>query len=89
MLPLSILKRKSDTVEYKQFLEETVRDHLDLIYSVCLRRLGNQELAEQACQVVFAIMATKTPRLKSRRKTVAWLFKTTALTCTYIQKKAS
>src|SRR3712207_8524995 len=45
------------------FRSELVRRHLDLVYGVCLRELRDRELAHEAAQAVFLLLARKAKAL--------------------------
>jgi len=51
-----------------------VRGHLDLVYSVALRRCGGgTALAEEVCQLVFIDLARKAATLPARLSVAGWL----------------
>src|SRR5262245_3218068 len=52
--------------------ERLTRSHAGLVYSVCLRRLGRQEDAEEACQAVFLALAQKAASVQPERLS-SWL----------------
>lgn len=55
---------------------ELVRRHIDLVYSVALRRLGGDvHLAQDAAQKVFVDLARKAPQLKERAVLTGWLYR--------------
>ena len=57
-----------------------VSRHIDMVYSVALRHVGNPHNAQEITQAVFIILARKSRAL--RRKTIisGWLFQTARLT---------
>lgn len=56
-------------------LANLVRDHLDLVYSVALRRCGGQTgLAEDICQAVFTDFARKARTLPADVVVAGWLY---------------
>ncbi len=59
---------------------ELVRRHIDLVYSVALRRLGNPDQAEEVTQAVFIILARKAARLRQGSILEGWLYETARLT---------
>ena len=50
--------------------------YASLVYSVCARELGNPELAEDATQAVFLILAKKASHLRVDRTLAGWLYAT-------------
>jgi RNA polymerase sigma factor (sigma-70 family) len=56
---------------------ELVRRHLNLVYSVALRRTGNPGDAEDVAQAVFVILARKAAGLSERTILAGWLYQTT------------
>jgi RNA polymerase sigma factor (sigma-70 family) len=69
---------------YRQGLEEAfaalVERHINLVYSVALRQVGNAAHAEEITQAVFVILARKAARLRPGIVLEAWLHETTRLT---------
>src|SRR5262249_22085566 len=53
-----------------------VERHSDMVYAFCFRQLRNRELAEEAAQTVFIILARKAAALKRDTVLAGWLFKT-------------
>jgi len=58
---------------------ELVSEYGGLVYSSALRRTGEQELAEEITQTVFAILARKAASAARHPSLSAWLFTTTKL----------
>ncbi|MDB5319270.1 MAG: hypothetical protein JWN40_901 [Phycisphaerales bacterium] len=54
-----------------------VARHLELVYSVAVRRVGDRHLAEDVAQAVFLVLAKKAGRLNERTILSNWLFCTT------------
>ena len=50
-----------------------------LVYSTCLRELGDRQVAEDAAQATFLVLATKATRLRPSGPLSAWLFSTARL----------
>ena len=50
--------------------------YLNLVYSTCLREIGDRHLAEDATQVVFLLLARKAPTLRRSILLSGWLFRT-------------
>src|SRR5438552_1681364 len=59
--------------------QSLVQQHVDLVYSTALRRLGDAGLAEEVTQNVFVALARKAPFLGRDAPLAAWLHKTTLL----------
>ena len=57
-----------------------VERHINLVYSVACRHVGNPHHAEQVTQAVFVILAKKASSLRHGRALPSWLFQTTRLT---------
>jgi len=58
---------------------ELVKLHLDWVYSVALRHVGDPHLAEDVVQSVFVLLARKARDLGSGTQVGGWLFRTTRL----------
>src|SRR4029077_3176184 len=56
---------------------ELVARHIDWVYSVALRQVGNSQLAEDVAQSVFALLARKAGALSSGTLLGGWLFRST------------
>jgi RNA polymerase sigma factor (sigma-70 family) len=59
---------------------ELVRRHINLVYSVALRYVGNAHDAQDVTQGVFVIFAQKAASLRQRTNLTGWLYETTRLT---------
>ncbi len=59
---------------------ELVSRHLNLVYSVAQRCVGDPHLAEEVSQAVFIILARKAAQLRHDKALSSWLFQTTRLT---------
>jgi RNA polymerase sigma factor (sigma-70 family) len=57
-----------------------VARHINLVYSVALRQVGNPHHAEEITQAVFIILAKKATSLRHDRALSSWLFQVTRLT---------
>src|SRR5579862_7409922 len=55
---------------------EIMRHHLPFVYTTCQRELRDVELAQDATQVVFLILARKAATLRNGTVLAAWLFQT-------------
>lgn len=60
---------------------QIVRDHVDMVYSACLRQVGRRDLAEEVTQAVFIILSKKARLLPEGTVLGAWLHKTARYTC--------
>jgi RNA polymerase sigma factor (sigma-70 family) len=57
-----------------------VTRHVNLVYSVALRQVGNPHHAEEITQAVFIILAKKAAQLRCDKALSSWLFQATRLT---------
>ena len=57
-----------------------VTRHINLVYSVALRQVGNPHHAKEITQIVFIILAKKAGELRHDRALSSWLFRATRLT---------
>jgi len=82
------MERTDDNVLLHQFAEKRseeafaalVARHVNLVYSVALRRVGEPHDAEEIAQAVFIILAKKAGELRHDKAISSWLFQTTRLT---------
>jgi RNA polymerase sigma factor (sigma-70 family) len=65
-----------------------VRRHINLVYSVALRRLNNVHEAEEVTQAVFIILAKKAAGLRAGTILSGWLYQTAQLTAANFQRAA-
>ena len=56
---------------------ELVNRHLSFVYTAARRQVGDDELAKEVAQVVFVVLARKTPDLRNDALLQGWLFRTT------------
>jgi len=82
------MERTDDNVLLHQFAEKRseeafaalVARHVNLVYSVALRQVGEPHDAEEIAQAVFIILAKKAGELRHDKAISSWLFQTTRLT---------
>jgi len=60
----------------QQAFARVVSEHVDMVYSACLRQVGDKHLAEEVTQAVFVILARKAAALGDHIVLGAWLHKT-------------
>jgi RNA polymerase sigma factor (sigma-70 family) len=65
-----------------------VKRHINLVYSVALRRLGDRQHAEDVTQAVFLILASKAGSLRPGTVLSGWLYQTARLTAINFQRAA-
>ena len=58
---------------------EVVKRHLALVYGVCLREIGDPQMAEDVTQGVFLVLARKAAALERHPALSGWLFRTARL----------
>src|SRR5437899_2034269 len=63
-----------------------VSRHLNMVYSVALRQVGNVQAAEEITQAVFLTLARKAPGLRDSTVLSGWLFQTARLTAANFQR---
>src|SRR5689334_2184333 len=64
-----------------------VARHLNFVYSVAQRRVGDRHLAEDVAQAVFLVLAKKAGRFNERTILSNWLFCTTRYTAANALKR--
>ncbi len=74
------LARKYATGDSEPAFAELVHRHINLVYSVALRCVGNAEDAQDIAQAVFIILAQKATSLHERTVLTGWLYETTRFT---------
>src|SRR6266478_3609138 len=65
---------------------ELVRLHLDWVYSVALRHVGDPHLAEDVAQAVFVLLARKGRDLRPGTLLGGWLFRTTRFVAAHARR---
>ncbi len=66
-----------------------VTRHINLVYSVALRQVGNPHAAEEVTQAVFIILAKKAAQLRHDKALSSWLFQATRLTASNFVRSES
>ena len=83
---LTLLRRYVDERSEDAF-RRLFDKHRTLVYSTCLRDIGDRDLAEDAALAVFVILARKARHLKRYRSLAGWLYLTARLTSRDIVKR--
>jgi len=97
---ISILKRRvagSDAALLREFartqsqaaFDAIVSRHLTFVQSVCMRSLGDRQLAEDATQIVFLVLARKAATLPHGVSLSGWLFQAARLTSKDLYRRES
>jgi len=74
------LVREFASCDSEPAFTELVHRHINLVYSVALRYVGNPEDAQDATQAVFIILAQKAAGLREKTVLTGWLYETTRFT---------
>ena len=82
------MQSTDDSVLLRQYAENNSDDafaalvtrHINLVYSVALRQVGDPHQAEEITQAVFIILAKKVAQLRHDKALSSWLFQATRLT---------
>src|SRR5271154_4414669 len=74
------LLREFAATESEAAFGALVARHLNLVYSVALRSVGNGHSSQEISQAVFIILARKAKSLGSKTILSGWLYQTTRLT---------
>lgn len=62
------------------------KEHYRTVYGVCFRELRSRELAQDAAQSVFILLANSQPKLNDNKHLLAWLLKAALYTCKNIRR---
>src|SRR5213083_3295074 len=82
------MQSTDDSALLRQYLEDhsdaafaaLVTRHINLVYSVALRHVGDPHQAEEITQAVFILLARKAAQLRHDKALSSWLFQATRLT---------
>ncbi|MBN1669972.1 MAG: hypothetical protein JXR37_03000 [Kiritimatiellae bacterium] len=70
---LTLFSRERSEDAFRMLVER----HAGLVYGICRRGLaGDAELAKEAAQAVFIVLARKARKLRKRRTLSSWLLRT-------------
>lgn len=76
----SLLLRQYVEGKSEEAFAALVSHHINLVYSVALRCVGDPHQAEEVAQAVFILLAKKAAHLRHDKALSSWLFQTTRLT---------
>jgi RNA polymerase sigma factor (sigma-70 family) len=77
--------RKQSQAAFRDLIER----HADLVHAAAARAMGDADLAQDAAQQVFLLLAKNAGRLYAGTGLVGWLHRTTVLTCCNLRRKES
>lgn len=91
------MEQPDDSALLRQYVESQsdeafatlVTRHINLVYSVALRRTNSPENAEEIAQAVFIILAKKAKQLRHEKALSSWLFQATRLTAANLIRSES
>lgn len=81
----ALLKRFAANADHNAFALLTAR-HMDWIYALARRMLGDAHLAEDATQAVFLLLSRKAAGMSAKVRVTGWLFNSVRLVCRDIRK---
>lgn len=67
---------------------EVMHRHEDMVFAVCLRLMGNRDLAFDATQETFITVFRKADRFRGESALTTWLYRVATNTCFDLQRKA-
>jgi uncharacterized protein (TIGR03435 family) len=76
---ITLLREYADRNSERAFAE-IVQRHINLVFSVALRYVGDSSDAQDVTQAVFIILAQKAASLRQRTALTGWLYETTRFT---------
>ena len=80
MNDMALIREYADRDSESAFAD-LVHCHVNLVYSVAFRYVGNSPDAQDVTQAVFVILAKKAGSLRQRATLTGWLYETTRFTC--------
>lgn len=83
------MKQKNDWQLLREYVDhgsqaafsQLVEQHVDFVYSTCVREVRDATLAQDVTQVVFLILARKAALLREMGSLSGWLFNTSRFAC--------
>jgi RNA polymerase sigma factor (sigma-70 family) len=82
------LLRRYVKVGSEEAFTDIVRRHLPLVYSICLRRLGDKSKAEDGTQAVFIALSQKARTIRTGAALPAWLQRAANWSAEHIEREA-
>ena len=82
----SILLREYAERQSESAFGELVQRHINFVYSVAMRYVGNSADAQDVAQAVFVILARKSGGLRGWNTLTGWLYETTRLTARQLSR---